>query len=97
MNNFARVIGLLQLALPGHKATQNLGKSPPLARLTYSISVNKSSAVSKIADKNLPILSTFMQHIPLKIIPVSFANSASSKRGCKLLSYKAFTNPVLVS
>ena len=62
-------------------------KNKIMAHLTHSIARNNASVLSKIADKNLPVLSNFILHVPLRIILVSSVNAASSKHDCKFLSY----------
>ena len=66
-------------------------KNKIMAHMTHSVSRNNASVFSKIADKNLPIISKFIRHVPLRIIPVSSVNAASSKHDCKFL-YKIFPN-----
>ena len=68
-----------------------------MAHLTNSVSRNNASVLSKIAEKNLPILSNFMWHVPLRIIAVNSVNATSSKHNCKLLSSNSFTKSFLIS
>ena len=48
-----------------------------MAHLTHSVSRNNASVLSKTADKNLPILSNVIRHVPLRIIPVNSENATS--------------------
>ena len=47
-----------------------------MAHLIYSVSRNNASVLSKIADNNLPILSNFIWHVPLRIILVNSVNAS---------------------
>ena len=62
-----------------------------MAHLTHLVSRNNGSVLSKTADKNLPILSNFIRHVPLRIILVSSENAASLQHDYKLLSF----NPLI--
>ena len=62
--------------------TPDRKKNKIMAHLTHSVSGNNASVLSKIAYKNLPILSNFIQHVPLRINPVSSVNAASLKHDC---------------
>ena len=79
------------------QTTPDRKKNKIMAHLTHSISRNNASVLSKIADKTLPIFSNFIQHVLLRIILVSFANAASLKHDCKLLSCNSFTTSFLMS
>ena len=58
----------------------------------HSVSRNNASVLSKIADKNLPILSNFIRHVTLRTILVSSENVVSLKHDCKLLSCYSLQN-----
>ena len=45
------------------QATPDRKKNKIMAYLTHSVSRNDASVLSKIADKNLPILSNFIRHV----------------------------------
>ena len=79
------------------QTTSDRKKNKITAHLTHSVSRNNASVLSKTVDKNLPILSNFIQHVPLRIIPVSSENAASLKHDCKLLSCNSFTKYFLMS
>ena len=80
------------------QTTPDRKKNKIMAHLTHSVSRNNASSVLfKTADKNLPVLSNFIRHVPLRIIPVSSENAASLKHDCKLLSCNFFTKSFLVS
>ena len=48
------------------QATPDRKKNKIMAHLTHSVSRNNASVLSKTADKNLPILSNFIRHLPLR-------------------------------
>ena len=52
------------------QTTPDRKKNKIMAHLTHSVSRNNASVLSKTADKNLPILSNFIRHVPLRVIPV---------------------------
>ena len=79
------------------QTTPDRKKNKIMAHLTHSVSRNNASVLSKTADKNLPILSNFIRHVPLRIILVSYENAVSLKHDCKLLSCNSFTKSFLVS
>ena len=50
------------------QTTPDREKNKIMAHMTHSVSRNNASVLSKIADKNLPILSNFIRHFRLFIL-----------------------------
>ena len=79
------------------QTTPDRRKNKITAHLSHSVSRNNASVPFKTADKNLPILSNFIWHVPLRIILVSYEHAASLKHDCKLLLSNSFTKSFLMS